>query len=181
MLTARSIHEDGLQTPGQFGPQQARHRWKSTVVKSIALMDAVVQNVSDANLTVDKLDDAVATATQDDPYYELHEPSGERTATSLKPADVAIRLQELLKNILPKYTSNFNAAVKKNGKPSKLVRYWLPAAVLLVCVFPAHNSRNWAKGSIENCKAPLYLADGSLPLRVLKHSRCPLQPSFASC
>jgi nuclear-control-of-ATPase protein 2 len=99
-------------------------------------MDAVVQNVSDADLTVDKLDDAVATATQDDPYYELHESSGERTATSLKPADVAIRLQELLKNTLPTYSSNFNAAVKKNGRPSRLIRYWLPAAVLLVCGFP---------------------------------------------
>jgi nuclear-control-of-ATPase protein 2 len=95
-------------------------------------MDAVVLNVSDADLTVDKLDNAVATATQDDPYYELHEPSGERTATSLKPADVAVRLQGLLSHTLPTYTSNFNAAVKENGKPSKLIRYWLPSAILLV-------------------------------------------------
>lgn len=131
-LTALSIHEDGLQTPGRFGPQDNRHRWKSTVAKSIALMDAVVLNVSDADLTVDKLDNAVATATQDDPYYELHEPSGERTATSLKPADVAGRLQELLKHTLPTYSSNFNAAVRDNGRPSALIRYWLPAALLLV-------------------------------------------------
>ena len=95
-------------------------------------MDAVVQNVSDADLTADKLDDAVATATQDDLYYELHEASGERTAKSLKPSDVAARLQELLKHTLPTYSSNFNAAVKQNGRPSALIRYWLPTVVLLV-------------------------------------------------
>lgn len=100
--------------------------------KSIALMDAVIQSVETAELSVDKFDETVASITQDDTYYMLHEPSGERTATSLKPADVAKRLEYLLQQALPTYMSNFEAVAKENGRPSRLVRYWLPATVLLV-------------------------------------------------
>lgn len=97
-------------------------------------MDAVVQNVNDTGLTADKFDDAIASSTQDDHFYELHEASGEQTATSLRPADIAERLQTLLNHGLPNYTANFKAAVKKNGRPSVLIRYWLPASILLVCL-----------------------------------------------
>jgi nuclear-control-of-ATPase protein 2 len=102
------------------------------VSKNIGLMDAVLQSVNLEDISVDKFDDAVASITQDDQFYALHEPSGARTATTLKPGDVAERLQHLLQNALPAYTSNFNAVVKENGRPSRLIRYWLPATVLLV-------------------------------------------------
>ncbi|KAF2678404.1 NCA2-domain-containing protein [Lentithecium fluviatile CBS 122367] len=131
-LSNESFHEDGLQSPEQYGALDKRHRWKSTVAKSIALMDAVIQNVNDAELSVDKFDGSVAATTQDDHYYELHEPSGERTATSLKPADVAVRLDNLLTHALPGYSTNFRAAVRENGRPSFIIRYWLPLTIALV-------------------------------------------------
>jgi nuclear-control-of-ATPase protein 2 len=132
LLIIPSIEGDGTQTPGMFGVQDNNHRWKSVVSKTIALMDAVIQSVNSAELSIDKFDDSVASITQDDQYYELHEPSGERTATTLKPGEVAQRLQYLLNHAVPKYTTNFNAVVKENGRPSRLIRYWLPATVLLV-------------------------------------------------
>ncbi|KAH7078033.1 ATP synthase regulation protein NCA2-domain-containing protein [Paraphoma chrysanthemicola] len=131
-LSNDSIEGDGTQTPGLFGAQDNNHRWKSVVSKSIALMDAVIQSVNAAELSVDKFDDSVASITQDDHYYELHEPSGERTATTLKPADVAERLQYLLEHALPTYTTSFSAVVAENGRPSRLIRYWLPATIFLV-------------------------------------------------
>lgn len=100
--------------------------------KSIALMDAVIQSVNDAELAMDKFDDSVASITQDDQYYLLHERSGARTATGLKPGDVAERLHFLLGQALPTYTANFNAVAKENGRPPRLIRYWLPATLLLV-------------------------------------------------
>jgi nuclear-control-of-ATPase protein 2 len=132
ILTATSIESEGTQTPGLLGTHDNNHRWKSVVSKTIALMDAVIQSVNAAELSIDKFDDSVANITQDDQYYELHEPSGERTATTLKPGDVSERLQYLLNHAVPKYTTNFNAVVKENGRPSRLIRYWLPATVLLV-------------------------------------------------
>lgn len=95
-------------------------------------MDAVIQSVNMAELSIEKFDDTVASITQDDQYYELHEPSGERTATTLKPGDVAERLQYLLNHALPKYAANFRVVARENGRPSRLIRYWLPATALLI-------------------------------------------------
>jgi nuclear-control-of-ATPase protein 2 len=95
-------------------------------------MDAILVNVSDNELVADKFNDAVATMTQDDRYFALHERSVARTATSLKPAAVVKRLQSLLEEGLPQYIATFNDAVKQNGRPSRLIRYWLPATTLLV-------------------------------------------------
>ncbi|KAF2872012.1 ATP synthase regulation protein NCA2-domain-containing protein [Massariosphaeria phaeospora] len=131
-LSNETFHDEGFQTPGGFGAQDNRHRWKSTVAKSIALMDGIIHSVNDAELSVDKFDGSVAAFTEEDRYYELHEPSGERTAACLKPAEVASRLQNLLTHALPSYSSGFQAVVKENGRPSLLVRYWLPASILLV-------------------------------------------------
>jgi nuclear-control-of-ATPase protein 2 len=132
VLTARSIHDDGLQSPGQYGAREKQHKWKSTVAKSIALMDAVISNVNDAELSIDKFDAAVDATTQDDHYYQLCETSGERAATYLKPADVAIRLNNLLSHALPGYSANFSAAVRQHGRPSFLTRYWLPLSIAFV-------------------------------------------------
>ncbi|KAH7380601.1 ATP synthase regulation protein NCA2-domain-containing protein, partial [Pyrenochaeta sp. MPI-SDFR-AT-0127] len=131
-LGNESIYDDGTHSPGLFSTSANRHRWKSTVSKSIALMDAVIQSVNDAELSIDKFDDSVASITQDDQYYLLHETSGARTATTLKPGDVAARLRSLLEQALPSYTANFNAVAKENGRPSRLIRYWLPATLVLI-------------------------------------------------
>lgn len=131
LLTLTSVHDDGTQTPTLLGTQNGQ-RWKSVMSKNIALLDAVIQTVNTAELSVDKFDDAVTAITQNDQLYSLHEPSGQRVANTLKPAEVAERLHYLLETALPTYTANFNAVVKANGRPSRLIRYWLPATLLLV-------------------------------------------------
>jgi nuclear control of ATPase protein 2 len=95
-------------------------------------MDAVIESVNSVKLSVAKFDETVASYTQDDEYYLLHEPSGERTAASLRPGDVAERLRYLLQHAMPACTTNVNLIVKENGRPSRLVRYWLPGVLLLV-------------------------------------------------
>lgn len=95
-------------------------------------MDGVLQILNEG--CTGKFDDAVATITEEDHYFAPHESLGELSAQStfLKPADVAQRLQDVLVQALPGYTSSFNTIVKQNGKPSALIRYWLPASLLLV-------------------------------------------------
>jgi nuclear-control-of-ATPase protein 2 len=125
-LASESIHSDGLASP------TSTPRWKSVVTRSIALMDAVMHTVNTPEHSPDGFDASVAAITNDDPYYERPQASADDAATALKPADVAQRLQQLLRHALPTYTANFNAVVRANGRPSRLVRYWLPATVLLV-------------------------------------------------
>ncbi|KZM26372.1 GTP binding [Ascochyta rabiei] len=131
-LSNENIHDEGLHSPHPFGTQDNKHKWKAVVSKSIALMDAVIQTVSTAEISVDKFDESVAGITQEDQYYELHEASAGQAATTLKLADVADRLRYLLRHALPTYKSSFNAVVKDNGRPCRLVRYWLPATVFLL-------------------------------------------------
>jgi nuclear-control-of-ATPase protein 2 len=125
-LASESIHNDGLASPANTP------RWKSVVTRTIALMDAVMQTVNTPDHSLDGFDASVAALTNDDAYYAPHQASADDTATILKPADVAQRLQQLLRHALPAYTTNFNAVVRANGRPSRLVRYWLPATILLV-------------------------------------------------
>ena len=132
LLTVYSIHDDDVQSSGPLSTRDHRRKWKTNVSRSIALMDAVIQSVNTTELSVDKFDDSVASITQTDQYYTSYESSGERTVTTLKPADIAERLQYLLRNALPKHSTQFNLVVKENGRPSRLVRYWLPATALLV-------------------------------------------------
>jgi nuclear-control-of-ATPase protein 2 len=131
-LSNENIHDEGFQSPHPFGTHDNKHKWKAVVTKSIALMDAVIQTVNTAELSVDKFDDSVANITQDDQYYELHSASAHEAATALKPSAVADRLRYLLRHALPTYKTHFNAVVKDNGRPSRLVRYWLPATVFLL-------------------------------------------------
>ncbi|KAF2019631.1 NCA2-domain-containing protein [Aaosphaeria arxii CBS 175.79] len=131
-LSNESIHEDGLQTPGRYGAQDNRQRWKSTIAKNIALMDAVIHTVNDADMSIDKFDGSVGAYTQEDDFYDLHDASSDRSVASLRPTDVAERLQYTLNQALSKYSTTFSTAVTTNGRPSLLVRYWLPASVFLI-------------------------------------------------
>jgi len=128
-----SAHEEGIQTPGSFETRENRHKWKGTIAKGIALMDAVIHSVN-SEVSVEKFDGVVASITHNDSYYELHESSGERIAASLRPADVAQRLRELLTYGLRDFSLGNNQAIKQSGRPSKLIRYWLPMSVFIVCV-----------------------------------------------
>lgn len=131
-LSNESIHEEGLRSPDIYGTQENGHKWKSMMARSIALMDAVLHNVGDAELAADKFEGLVGAMTQADHYYEHREASGEETATYLKPSSVANRLQILLKEGLPGYTASLNKTVRENGQPSRIIRYWLPASLLIL-------------------------------------------------
>jgi nuclear-control-of-ATPase protein 2 len=136
------LAQDGDDAEGQ-------HKWKGAIAKNIALMDAVLHILNEVRTV--KFDDAVAAITEEDDFFEPHESSGEITSstTFLQPADVAQRLRDLLTHALPTYSSTYRAAIKQNGRPSTLIRYWLPASILLVRI----NLPN-ALLSLMKCRSP---------------------------
>jgi nuclear-control-of-ATPase protein 2 len=126
------MHGEDLRT---FDSEPTRpedqHKWKGTIARSIALMDAVLHILDEG--CPGKFDDAVAAITEEDQYFAPQESSREATTTGfLKPADVAQRLHDLLTRSLSNHASSYTVAVHKNGRPSRLIRYWLPASVLLI-------------------------------------------------
>ncbi|MBE7180792.1 MAG: hypothetical protein INR71_06215, partial [Terriglobus roseus] len=133
-LSNQSIHDKGLATPTEVESLDGhRDRWKSTILKSIALMDAVLKSIDDADVTVDTFDGAVGAATEDDQFFQLGTEQGAGAASAeLGPSEAVGRLQSLLSTRLPAYQAAFSGEVREHGRPSALIRWWLPAAALFL-------------------------------------------------
>ncbi|KAI1495644.1 ATP synthase regulation protein NCA2 [Biscogniauxia marginata] len=101
--------------------------WKGVVERSVALMDMVLKDVLTLDVGVADFEDKVFAGVEEDPELSIQAEEDETN----RPSVVARRLQHLLANCLPGHLKEMDAVVADNGRPSRLVRYWLPAAVLL--------------------------------------------------
>ncbi|KAK1051729.1 Nuclear control of ATPase protein 2 [Friedmanniomyces endolithicus] len=131
-LANESVHGEGL----VGGLADGQGRWKTSVARNVALMEAVLLKANDQATAVEKFDAAVAELTDDDPLYgaEVYEQAdveggGGGGGVSVSPQAVAERLTRLLALALPEYDAAISSAVREHGKPSRLVRYWLPVTV----------------------------------------------------
>ncbi|KAM0721213.1 hypothetical protein Q7P37_003500 [Cladosporium fusiforme] len=126
-LANESAHGDGLATPREDG----QHRWKRSVSRNVALVEAVLLKVNDAETPVEKFDAAIAEITEDDPLLdsEAFDQAGNFGEQAVSPQAVAERLNRILAFALTQYQEASRLAVKQHGRPSRLVRYWLPLTV----------------------------------------------------
>ncbi|KAK0873199.1 Nuclear control of ATPase protein 2 [Friedmanniomyces endolithicus] len=129
-LANESVHGEGL----VGGLAEGQGRWKTSVARNVALMEAVLLKANDQATAVEKFDAAVAELTDDDPLYgaEVYEQSdveGGGGGVSVSPQAVAERLTRVLALAQPEYDAAISSAVREHGKPSRLVRYWLPVTV----------------------------------------------------
>ena len=102
------------------------HDWKIVVERSIALMDSVLRKVTMFETSVSDFEEAVFTSVDDDPEILL----GATDKNS--PEKLSKRLQQLLQVHLPHHMAVSKALTVEYGRPSRLVRYWLPAGALLL-------------------------------------------------
>lgn len=105
-------------------PEKTDHKWKSSVAKSIALMEAVLSCASDQSLPADKFNEMIAETTEADSYYQKEMTAEEQSAGDLRPSNVVDRLQNVINKSLPRYANSFNSSVKPHSRPSALLRYW---------------------------------------------------------
>lgn len=101
--------------------------WKGVVERSVALMDMVLRDVSTLDNRVSDFEDKVFAGVEQDPDLSIH---AEDMVS--KPAVMARRLLFLLEARIPGHIAATSQVVKENGRPSRLVRYWLPAGLLLI-------------------------------------------------
>ncbi|KAK3651264.1 Nuclear control of ATPase protein 2 [Elasticomyces elasticus] len=127
-LANESVHGQGLASASSTN---VHHKWKATVARNVALMEAVLVKANDDETSVDKFNGAVGELTDDDPLYgvEIYDQSDVEGGVSIRPQAVAERLTRVLSLALPQYNASVSAAVQKHGKPSRLVRYWLPVTI----------------------------------------------------
>ncbi|KAI1461953.1 NCA2-domain-containing protein [Annulohypoxylon moriforme] len=105
----------------------ANQEWKGVVERSVALMDMVLKDVLTLNVGVADFEERVFAGVEEDPELSIQAEEDEVT----RPSIVAKRIQDLLNTHLPEHLSAAEKLVAENGRPSRLVRYWLPATVLL--------------------------------------------------
>ncbi|KAI1426522.1 ATP synthase regulation protein NCA2 [Xylaria sp. FL1777] len=101
--------------------------WKGVVERSVALMDMMLREVLKLKLTTSQMEDNVFAAAAEDALSTQTEEDDLN-----RPTVVAKRLHELLTEKLPGNISAARGLVEKNGRPSRLIRYWLPATALLL-------------------------------------------------
>ncbi|KAI9731088.1 MAG: Nuclear control of ATPase protein 2 [Claussenomyces sp. TS43310] len=105
------------------------HEWKGIVERSVALMDTVLKNVTTLETGVGDFEDAVFATVEDDPEISSR---GTSLSRSERPARLSKRLQHILLTHVPNHVAASDRLASKYGRPSRLVRYWLPATTLLL-------------------------------------------------
>lgn len=104
-----------------------KEEWRSVVSKSVLLMEVVLQNINTLELGAGEFEEIVFTSVDDD----LHPPqqhSMERQ--SARVVRLARRLQEILRMQIPTHITSSTKLATDYGKPSRLIRYWLPGLAL---------------------------------------------------
>ncbi|KAI2636162.1 ATP synthase regulation protein NCA2 [Xylaria nigripes] len=101
--------------------------WKRVVERSVALMDMMLHGVLDLDLNVTQMEDKIFAAVKEHPLSIQATDDGVD-----RPIVIAKRLHALLDDQLPWYKMTAQRIVTKNGRPSRLVRYWLPTIALLL-------------------------------------------------
>lgn len=104
--------------------------WKTIVSKSVSLMESVLRNLTVQDLGTSEFEDTVFTSVEDDTELSQVNVSDDESYQSL--ALLVNRLQLVLQVHLPSHVANTKRTVKEYGRPSRIVRYWLPAAALLL-------------------------------------------------
>ncbi|KAL9130245.1 MAG: hypothetical protein Q9217_001538 [Psora testacea] len=102
--------------------------WKTVVSKSVTLMESILRNITTLDMRPGEFEETVFMNV-DDEAAGSQEAAAEGAST---PVGLALRLQEILDHFLPAHITASRQLVSEYGRPSRLVRYWLPGLVLLL-------------------------------------------------
>lgn len=102
--------------------------WRGVLERSVALMDTTLRGVHMLELNVGEYEDRVFAGVQEDPELSVRI---DETSDKVRPSLLARRLLDLLRTGIPRHNHSASALSRKYGRPSKLVRYWIPVLALL--------------------------------------------------
>ncbi|KAI9721025.1 MAG: hypothetical protein M1812_002504 [Candelaria pacifica] len=107
-----------------------REEWKNVVAKSVALIETILRNITTIEAGVADFEDTIFANVEDD--HELaQEPSSEENPIP-RPLVLSARLRHILSVHVPQHRMASSNLAKEYGRPSRVVRYWLPTIVLLL-------------------------------------------------
>jgi nuclear-control-of-ATPase protein 2 len=107
----------------------SNQEWRHIVYKSVLLMDATLRSLNDPNTTVTEFEDGVFSAVEHEIQSTQNQPDDRGF---VQPIDVIDRLVSILQERLPENALSTGVLISKFGRPSLLVRYWLPVSTALL-------------------------------------------------
>ncbi|KAK2606112.1 Nuclear control of ATPase protein 2 [Conoideocrella luteorostrata] len=105
---------------------QDSHDLKGVVERSVALMDMVLKEVCSLDVNIHDFEDKVFAGVEEDPELSVHL---EDSVTPDRPAVLSRRLLRIIDKTLPEHVNSMQSLAKENGRPRRIVRYWLPTVV----------------------------------------------------
>lgn len=105
---------------------QDHHDLKGVVERSVALMDMVLTEVCTLDVGIHDFEDKVFAGVEEDPELSVH------TVTTDRPCVLSRRLLRIIDKTLPGHLTAMQTLARDNGRPPRLVRYWIAGAVGLL-------------------------------------------------
>lgn len=103
--------------------------WCNSLYRSALLMGTIFQELTSSTVSVKEFEDrifnSVATQIQDRQHQAISDYASQ-------PGDVIEHLADVLRTRLPENAVSTNTLVGQHGRPSAIVRYWIPASALLL-------------------------------------------------
>ena len=120
--------QDEESISSRSAPNDESDEWKTVVSKSITLMESILRNITTLEMRTGEFEETVfMNVDEENVASDESEADGAST-----PTDLALRLQHILDKHVPKHIKMSNLIVTSYGRPSRIVRYWLPGVILLL-------------------------------------------------
>ncbi|PKS08947.1 hypothetical protein jhhlp_003560 [Lomentospora prolificans] len=133
----------------------SRGEWKDVLERSVSLMETVMVQTANLEGTVSDFEEGIFRFVDNDPEL-LNQLDEDRDPPTRR---LANRLLSILEHRVPRQASDTQAVLKKHGRPSFWVRYWLPAGIGLL-------SSSMALRYISNRKEDILRAVADLGLTI---------------
>ncbi|KAK4193860.1 ATP synthase regulation protein NCA2-domain-containing protein [Podospora australis] len=121
--------DEGLDLGASTDDAGYNDEWRGVLERSVALMDTTLRSVHMLELNVGEYEDRVFAGVEEDPELSIHI---DETRDNTRPAVLARRLLSLLQTGIPRHNHSAAHLSRRYGRPSRLVRYWIPALALLL-------------------------------------------------
>lgn len=128
-LSFQPFEEDFKSDKSGASPTLRQAEWQSTIAKSVSLLENILRHAGTIDNTLAEFEDSIFASVEGDPDFVSVSEASETTAT---PAKLAHRLIQMLDDYLPEQERASHAMAVEYGKPSRLVRYWIPVLTLLL-------------------------------------------------
>lgn len=122
--------DDAIGVKAEESPKPSQDEWRSTVAKSISLMESILRNVNTLDSGVAEFEEGVFTSVEEDP--EIVSTSSENNGGLMRAGQLNDRLLLILNEHLPGQEQRSATLSREYGRPNRLIRYWPAGTFVLI-------------------------------------------------